>query len=63
MASILQLAPKLYPLAVVGSIESTYVVQGNRSEALIIFDLVPQSVMLGLVVLLFLKISFGRREK
>jgi hypothetical protein len=63
VASILQLAPKLYALAAVGSIESTYVVQGNRSEALIIFDLVAQSVMLGLVVLLFLKISFGRREK
>ena len=63
VASILRLAPKLYALAAVGSIESTYVVQGNRSEALIIFDLVVQGVMLGLVVLLFLKISFGRREK
>src|SRR5688500_19618072 len=32
--------------------------RGNRSEALIIIDLVVQSVMLGLVALLFLKISF-----
>jgi hypothetical protein len=63
VASILQLAPKLYALAAGGSVESTYLVQGNRSEALIIFDLVVQSVMLGLVVLLFLKLSFGEHEK
>jgi len=53
VASILQLGPKLYALATVGLIESTYFVQGNRSEALIIFDLVVQSVMLGLVIVLF----------
>ena len=63
VAIILQLAPKVYALAVVGSIESTYDGQGIGSETLIIFDLVVQSVMLGLVVLLFLKILFGRREK
>jgi len=62
VASILQLGPKLYALATVGLIESTYFVQGNRSEALIIFDLVVQSVMLGLVIVLFLKVSFGKRE-
>jgi hypothetical protein len=33
-----------------------FVVQGNRSEVFIILDLVVQSVMLGLLVLLFLNL-------
>jgi hypothetical protein len=55
-ANIIRLAPKMYALLVVSSI--TY-----RSRAVIIVDLVVQSVMLGLVIVLFLKVSFGKREK
>jgi len=55
-ANIIRLAPKMYALLVVSSI--TY-----RSSAVIIVDLVVQSVMLGLVIVLFLKVSFGKREK
>jgi hypothetical protein len=55
-ANIIRLAPKMYALLVVSSI--TY-----RSRAVMIVDLVVQSVMLGLVIVLFLKVSFGKREK
>jgi hypothetical protein len=55
-ANIIRLTPKMYALLVVSSI--TY-----RSSAVIIVDLVVQSVMLGLVIVLFLKVSFGKREK
>jgi hypothetical protein len=55
-ANIFTLAPKLYSLVAVAS--STY-----RSNDMMILDLTVQSAMLGLLILLFLKLSFGKREK
>ena len=63
VASVSQLAPKLYTLATGGLIESRYSIQGNQSEGSVVFDLVVQSVILGAVTLLFLKMLLGRREK
>jgi hypothetical protein len=53
-ANILSLAPKMNSILAVGS---------PGSDVVTIVDLVVQSVMLSLVTLLFLKVSFGRREK
>lgn len=55
-ANIIRLAPKIYSLLVVNSIT-------NRLSAVMFADLVVQSVMLGLLIVLFLKVSFGKREK
>ena len=56
VANIISLAPKMYALLDVSSI-------AYRSSAVVIVDLLVQSLMLGLVTVLFLKVSFGKREK
>jgi hypothetical protein len=62
-ANIISFAPKMYTLLTVGSMESSYVVLGYGSNAVMIVDLVIESVILVLVIGLFLKVVFGRTEK
>jgi hypothetical protein len=56
-------APNIYRLIVRASNESSSLLLGNKAEAILIIDVAVQSVMLVLLLVLFLKVLFGKRER
>ena len=56
-------APNIYRLIVGGSNESSALSLGNKSEATLIIDVAVQSVMFVLMLVLFVKVLFGKRER
>lgn len=56
-------APRLYRLIVWGSNESNSLFLENKSAAILIIDVAVQSVMFVLLLMLFLKVLFGKRER
>ena len=63
LKNIYTYAPTMYRLLAVDSDETRYLLLGYRSEAVMIVDVVVQSVMLVLLLALFLKVILGRAEK
>jgi hypothetical protein len=53
----------MYSLIVRGSTESSSLISANKSEALLIIDVAVQSAMFVLLLVLFLKVLLGKRER
>jgi ABC-type multidrug transport system fused ATPase/permease subunit len=56
-------APNMYNLIVRGSNESSSLLLGNKSQAILIIDVAVQSVMFVLLLVLFLRVLFGKKER